>query len=62
MIKQYIYRIRKKKKTFNLPFTLTEPLAVLLSSYEGEELEQVVISSFPPEEPLVIFHQEYKAD
>lgn len=36
---------QEKKETFNFPLTLTEPLVILLSALEGEELEEVVITS-----------------
>ncbi len=34
---------QEKKETYTFPLTQTEPLIILLSSHEGEELEQVVI-------------------
>ncbi len=35
----------KKTDTFNFPLTQTEPLVILLSPSEGDELEEVIISS-----------------
>ena len=36
---------QEKIDTFNFPLTQTEPLVILLSAHEGEELEQVIISA-----------------
>lgn len=36
---------QEKKETFHFPLTQPQPLVILLSAHEGEELEQVVISA-----------------
>jgi iron complex outermembrane receptor protein len=36
---------KEKKETFNFPLSQSEPFVILLFGHEGEELEQVVISS-----------------